>query len=341
MPRSHAPDGPRRPPTIYDISAAAGVAASTVSKVLGTRANAYSISPDTRARILAAAKDLGYEVDPAQRQRRGRRTGVIGVIYGTAVPLNHPVYEPISDRLGATMAAEGYRMEFLPAASWAEVREHLATHAMDGVLLVPYLPVGEPEARAALNLPMVVFNDRCSLPIPQVIPDDALGVTLAVEHLVALGHERIVYADIADRPRRHGSEAVRLAAYRAAMARRKLTPLDLCDGPAAVLDRVRGAGGTAILTYNNQLALDLLPVLRQRGIRLPDDLSLVSGTDLRVGSLVEPGLTAVAVPMEAMADRACTELFALLKGQTMAAEHLIVIPPHLVVRGSSGPPPRR
>ena len=329
---------PTRPPTIYDISEAAGVAASTVSKVLGSRSAAYAISEATRARILTVAQELGYATDPSQRPRRKRRSGVIGVIYGTALPLNHPVYEPIADRLGAAMAAAGYRMQFLPAASWVEVREHLATYAMDGVLLVPYLPPGEPEAKEALNLPMVVFNDQCSLPIPQVVSDDARGVELAIDHLVALGHRRIVYGDIADRPRHHGSEIVRRDAYRAAMAAKGLEAADWCDQPAAVWERARSAGATALLTYNNQLALDLLPVLRQRGVRIPEDLSLVSGTDVRVGSLVEPGLTAVSVPMEAMADRACQELFALLQGQVSAGPRTIIIPPRLVVRGSSGAP---
>lgn len=339
MPHPTPSNDPSRPPTIYDISAAAGVAASTVSKVLGLRASTYSISAETRDRILAVAKELGYMTDPSQRHRRGRRTGVIGVMYGTAVPLNTPVYESITDRLESTMATAGYRMQFFPAGTWTEMRDHLNTHAMDGVLLVPNLPPGEPEAREALNLPMVVLNDHCSLPIPQVVCDDTLGMTLAMEHLLGLGHQRIVFADINDRPREHGSENIRRNAYCAAMMKHGLTPDTMKGGAAAVLDHVLKVKGTAILTYNNQMALALLPLLRQRGLRLPDDLSLVSGTDLRVGSLVEPGLTAMVVPMGAMADRACAELFAIIQGQAPIEEPCIMIPPTMAIRGSSGPPP--
>ncbi len=339
MASSPIPPPAGRQPTIYDISRHADVAVSTVSKVLGRRSEAYPISSETRARVLRAAQELGYELDPVRRPRRGRRSGVIAVVYGTMAPPNHAVYEPLSERLGQLVADEGCRLELLSASTWDDLRHLLNRHPMDGCLLIPYLPPGDPDPRIPFTLPMVILNDRADLPVPHVWSDEGIGQELVVEHLFGLGHHRLLYADIDDRPRSHSSEVERLEAFHRALSRRNLE-LRWCRGDAAtVIDRALAEDVTAIVTYNNQLAVHLVPELRRRGLRAPQDLSLVCGSDFKAAALV--GLTSVVVPMVAMAERACHELFDLIHGEVDPGRRELVLPPTLVVRESTGPVPTR
>ena len=325
-------------PTIYDVGQRAGVAPSTVSKVLGKRSSAYPIAPETRERILVAARELGYELDPAQRGPKGRRTGIVGVIYGTDTPLSHGVYEPLADHLGRMAAADGYRLEFYPARTWAEVRDVLNGHAMDGCLMVPFHPEGEPDPRAPVLVPTVILNDRSRLPVPQVVTDDDRGIDLLLEHLIGLGHKRILYGDILGRPRIHVSEAVRRDAFVAGIQRAGL-PLFVDRGePVELLDRAVAAGVTAIITYNNQLAVGLIPEFRRRGIAVPGGISLACATDIRMATLVDPGLTSINIPMVEMAEAALRELMGMMHGQTRPGPRVISVPQSLTIRGSTAPP---
>ena len=331
------PDG-KQSPTIYDIGQRAGVAPSTVSKVLGKRSSAYPIAPETRERILAAARELGYELDPALRGPKGRRTGIIGVIYGTDTPLSHGVYEPLADHLGRMAAAAGYRLEFYQARTWDEVREVLSGHSMDGCLMVPFHPEGLPDPRAPLLVPTVILNDYSRLPVPQVVTDDDHGIDLILEHLIGLGHRRIMYADIASRPRTHASEAVRRDAFATGMQRAELPVLSERGDPAEILDRAGLAGVTAIITYNNQLAVGLIPELRRRGIAVPFGMSLVCATDISLATLIDPGITAINVPMTEMAEVALRELQAMMHGAIRPGQRIIKVPQALTIRGSTAAP---
>jgi LacI family transcriptional regulator len=326
-------------PSIADIARQLGVAPSTVSKVLGPHAERYRITPELRQRILACAKALGYRPDLRNRARATRRSGMVGVLYSSPSPTTHVVFEYLGTHLAHHLGRHGYRTCYLPAGDWQEVRSRLAEHRVDGCLLLPHLPRKVPGVRHPESLPLVVINALTDLPVPQVVTDDVQGVGLLVDHLVDLGHRRIAYADVQERPFGHYSEAWRRQGYRQAMERHGL-PLQEHAGEAAdLLPWLEGHGGTAAITYNHQIALDLTREIRRRGLSVPGRFSFACASDIAVGALVDPAWTAVRIPLAAMVARAVEELVARMEGRKPLGQERIVIAQDIVVRDSTGAAP--
>ena len=328
-------------PSIHAIARHLGLAPSTVSKVLGPHAERYRIGTETRERILKAAEELGYRPDLRNRARAMRRTGMVGVLYATPSPTTHVVFEHFGTLAAEALARHGCRPCYLPAANWAEVRRCLAEHRVDGCILIPPLPAAATDDRPPESLPMVLVNALADLPVPQVITDDAQGVTLLVDHLVGLGHRRIAYADLPTRPFGHYSETARRQGYQEAMRRQGLEPGDYRGDADGLLGFLDSWGGTAAITYNHQLALDISQRIRRTAIPVPARFSFACASDTSYGVLLDPPWTAIEIPMAAMVDRAVGELMALIEGRTASDLRRIVVPQTLRIRGTTGPAPAR
>ena len=325
-------------PDIHDISRLAGVSPATVSKILGPHADAYRISPATRERVIAAAKELGYVPNRIKSFQATRKSHVIGLLYAERFPLAHAVYEEISGDLAAILAEHGFKLAFYPVETWSDIAKTAARFPMDGCILAPPLPTGPIPPGAASGLPLVILNAASDYPAPQIRTDDAQGMRTLLGHLLTLGHHRIWYADL-PRTDRHYSETLRLDAYRAVLQEAGL-PEFICIGTAAeVLAKVRSHHGTALVTYNNQLATKLIPELRQTGVAIPTDLSVATATDDKIAKLVDPAWTCLAIPMPQMVRQACAELVAIIQGLEEQALRVLTFPQRLIIRDSTGKPP--
>ena len=211
--------GSRSPrPTIRDIAARAGVSKSLVSLALG---NAPRVAPATREAILAAAEELGYRRNAAAQALGAHRTRTIGVF---ALDLHNPITADLLQAVQAEARRRDYRTIVVvggedPAAERAEL-EKLLEFRVEGIIALGHrLPHGAPEAFTA-DCPAVVIGSQHPgiAHLVSMSTDDVAGASLAVDHLVALGHERIVHVD-------GGSSAVardRRRGYRAAMRRHGL-----------------------------------------------------------------------------------------------------------------------
>lgn len=326
--------------SIEDIARAGGVAHSTVSRALR---NHPHISAATRARIQRLAQELGYTPDGVAQSLQRRRTNSVGLVVTT---IDDPFFADVMRGVEEVARPAGISV-FLNAShndreQEIEVVETFHRRRVDGVLVAAsQIGVAHAERLRRIAVPVVLINNQAAVepdPFHAVAVDDYAGACLAVEHLLALGHRRIAYAGVTNRPRSNGR---RLAGYRAALTaagvpppdERALLPTDaeMTAGDVAVgrlqAARLRELGVTAVCCYNDMLAIGM-----QLASNVPDELSVVGFDDTAPGRYVTPPLTTTRQPMRELGRRAMAMLLDLLDGREVEDQ---VLPPALVVRGST------
>ncbi|HWG55465.1 MAG TPA: LacI family DNA-binding transcriptional regulator [Gaiellaceae bacterium] len=334
-PASHA-----RPVTLADIAREAGTSASTASRALSGRGY---VSPVARERLLQAAERLGYVPNASARTLKQKTSRVVGVVVSD---LGNQFYARLAAGIEQALRESGYQMMLLGDNSQSEeelaaARAFLAMRA-PGVIMTP---VGS-AATALLHRQgvAVVEVDRrlADVPCDAVLTDNERGAREATEHLLSLGHERIALLVVETE---WTSDVGRLRGYRAALGDAGVEPdpdlvvavepgaSDVDERVASLLDR----RPTAIFAANNQLAETAWRLIRERGLRLPRDISLVAFDDLPWMEMVDPGITAVAQPTFELGRRAAELLLrrAVAPDRPPQVEQL---EPSLVVRGSTGAP---
>jgi LacI family transcriptional regulator len=337
-----AENGQRSRPTLAEIAAEAGVSLPTVSKVVNGRAD---VAPATRARIEQLLGERNYR-HPGVRS--GRRSGLVDVVFNGldspwAVEILRGVEEWCSAHsMGAAVSA--VRHGSARPASWTSA---LASHDTDGVLLVTSeLTPSQLQQLREDNIPLVVI-DPVNLPepdLPSVGATNWAGGIAATDHLIARGHQRI--AAIGG-PADYLCSRARIDGYRFSLERaglrydRSLVKhgdfqhqggfacagelLDLDDRP------------TAIFAGSDQQALGVYEAARQRGLRIPEDLSVVGFDDLPVDQWLSPPLTTVRQPLAEMGRVAADMLGTLIDGLPLASRR-VELATELVVRASTAPP---
>ena len=328
-----------RPPTVTmaDVAARAGVSRALVSIVLRGLPGA---SPANRDRVLRAAADLDYRPDERARLLGSSRSRTVGVVFGLHRPFHGELVEALYNAVGGT----GYRLALEPAAPTrpeAEAVRALLDYRCEALLLL-----GPALSRAAIEdlaerVPVVVLARALrGQPVDTVRTDDASGARLAVEHLLALGHRRVVHLH----GRRAAGAAERRAGYRAAMRAAGLEPelvaggLGDRDGERAAADVLRGDGPGAVLAFNDPCAAGLLSAARKRGIEVPGRLSIVGYDDSALAALSTIALTTVGQDAGALAAHAVERAIARVREPQLPATE-IVVAPRLVVRGTTAAPP--
>ena len=344
-----APKG-NGPATLRDVAADAGVHPATASRALnpGTRA---LVNEDTARRVLESAARLGYRPNPIARGLKTNRSYTIGVV----VPdLRNPLFPPIARGVEERLEPSGYTSLLANTDNDPE-REKLSFEALrarqvDGVI-TGTARRHHPLLRELCDtgLPVVQVNRRMDDDdIPSVVADDIAGVRLAIDHLAELGHTQIGHVA--------GSLEVstgqqRLDGFLQAMADRglevdgRLTPtaLNYSEAEGYRLTRALLQGGapfTAILAGNDLMALGCIDALREAGLGVPDDVSVVGFNDMDWSGRFAPPLTTVRVPhYELGVQAAALMLERLSTGDAVPAHPAkhIVLPVEMVVRGSTAP----
>lgn len=341
-----------RPPSMADVAARAGVSHQTVSRVLN--GHAY-VRPDTRDRVLAAIDELGYRPNRAARALVTARSATIGIL---AAEQTH--FGPASTVLAieAAARAEGYFVSVgtvpaYDAASVTTVLDQLMNHGVDGVVVVvPLREVMRLIDDVAPAVPVVAVAARGDIPagspIRYVHVDQTRGGSLATEHLLGLGHERI--AHVAGPDGWYDADR-RGAAYREAMARAGLEADVVVAGDWSARDGYEigvglaeriaaGTGPTAVFAASDYLAMGLLRAFWERGVRVPEDVSVVGFDDIDGSGFLIPALTTVRQPFAPLGDAAVRALLDRWSSDPAGSAGAVaaVIPPELVERGSTAPP---
>jgi LacI family transcriptional regulator, galactose operon repressor len=300
------------------------------------------ISSATVERVRAAAAELGYRPDFAARSLRTRRSGTIGLV----VPdLTNPVIPPIVRGAEEALWAAGLACLLADTdndqAREAVLIEELRARRCEGLIVASATRGSEAvEALAREDVAAVLVTrgiDSGALPL--VAADDAAGVHAVVEHLVALGHERIAHVT---GPRELSTTERRLRAFREALAgagapvvHGEAFTIAAGERAAAALLRAH-PDVTAIVAGNDMIALGCYAALAAAGRRCPDDVSVTGHNDMPFVAQAQPPLTTVAIPARELGAEAARVLLARLRGEDVPAR--VLLPTRLIPRGSTAAP---
>lgn len=332
--------------TIADVAKRAGVSAMTVSRVIN---NSGYISQETRQRVEQAIAELGYVPNALARGLRFKQTKTLALVL---TDITNPFFTTLARGVEDTASAQGFSVIFCNTDESKEKETSylnvLVQKQVDGVLLVP--AQSAPESVTFLRergVRFVVLDRRIpDTDTDTVRGDSEQGAYALVRHLLELGHRRIAALS--------GPEVVSTAADRVAGYRRALAESGLMPEPELVRYgsftqesgyRMAQAAlalaqpPTALVTGNNFIAIGALRALREAGLRVPDDISLVTFDDLPAAVIIDPFLTVAAQPAYEMGRRATALLLERLAEGGPPAPQEIVLPAKLIVRRSSGPPP--
>lgn len=314
--------------TVRDVARAVGVSISTVSRALSAPER---VAPETRDRVTTVAAELGYQPNRAAAGLRAGRTGAIGLL----VPdLANPYFAVVAKGVAERARDHGLGVFVVdsdedPAAE-VELLRGLA-HQTDGVILAsPRAIRADREVVGAK--PVVVVNQDGPL---AVVSDVVDGMRLALEHLAGLGHRRVAYVG---GPASSWSDARRRAALTDAAGRGVDVvalgpyPPTLAGGVAAV-DAVVGSGATAAITFNDVVAVGLVRAVRERGLSVPADLSVIGWDDTYLAALASPPLTSVGSDLREVG-RSATDLLVGSSGGDAGAA-TVTLPASLAVREST------
>ncbi|GAB2964802.1 LacI family DNA-binding transcriptional regulator [Streptomyces pseudoechinosporeus] len=326
--------------TAEDVAAEAGVSPSTVARCF---TSPEQVRAKTRERVLAVAGRLGYTPSRVARSLALGRTRTLGLI----VPdIANPGFAVIVKAVQARARHKDYAVFLADTDEHPDDEYELAltlARQVDGLLLVaPRMDterIGEIVARA----PSVIVNR----PVPGVqsvlVPTDD-GLRQAVAHLHALGHRHLALVLGA---RDSWSTEQRAHAVRTACEEHGLKLTEF--GPhepkfhtgAQIADLALASGATAVVAHNDLLALGVLARLSERGVRVPDDVSLVGVDDILLAATSTPALTSVRLPLDVLGERAVNLLLRRIGHDTPrpAEPEEIALDSELIVRRSTGPAP--
>lgn len=325
--------------TIKQIADATGVHPSTVSRALDPKKR-HLVAEEVAKRIASHAEALGYQPNRLAASLRLGRSNLIGVLLPD---IANPVFAPILGGITEALTAEGYAPIVADAGNSSSQQilfvETLLSQRVDGLILAT---VSQDDELVGFclgrGLPVMLVNrsearDRVS----SVVSDDHLGMRLAVDHLVGLGHRRV--AHIAG-PSSTSTGVLRRDGFERAMSHHGLAGT-VCD--ATSYTRQAGADAatsilntkiTAIVAANDLLALGALDALKRRNLRCPKDVSIVGHNDMPFMDVVSPPLTTVRIEHREMGRRAARMLIHAIKTGSSDVVH-VVLRSELIIREST------
>lgn len=326
-------------PTMEDVAARAGVSRALVSIVFRSAAGA---SEGTRRRVLDAADEIGYQPD-VRASRLGRsRTRVLGVVFA----LGHDFHAEVIDGIYAAAGDQGYEVVLSGVSarrSEAEAVRAVLAERCEAVVLIGSGLAARDIAELASRLPTVSVLRQLRAPSVDVVrTDEAAGLEQLVDHLHALGHERIVHLHGRGAP----SATLRRRAYASAMDRRRLAAVSLPggvteeDGARAAERILLGPSErrpTAVAAFNDRCALGLMHTLMRRGLPVPERMSVAGFDDIAAAGFTHVGLTTVRQDTDRLGRLVVGRLRHRLE-QSGGPYPAAVVAPTLVVRETTAPP---
>jgi DNA-binding LacI/PurR family transcriptional regulator len=321
--------------SIREVAEKAGVSPATVSRVF---THAAVVSAPVRQRVEAAAKELGYEPHPVARSLARGRTGNLGIV----VPdIANSFASVIAKAVQSEARAAGYAL-FIAGSDRRPDEEYRLTRAMalqvDGLLMMSPRMSDEQFQQVTALRPVVVINrlvDGC----PAALITTADGMNQAVDHLHALGHRQIVY--LGGSPAY--SNTTRLDAFRAACARLGLDGMEIAlddsrfSAGVRAGDLVLACGATAVIAYNDEVAVGVLNRLAYRGVRVPEQMSLIGFDDTGLAEMAMPRLTSVRLPASLVGATAVRMLLDHVDRHTGVDGERAYFPSELVIRSTTSP----
>lgn len=332
-----------RPP-LRDVATLAGVSEPTVSRVMNGR---EGVAAGTRAKVVEALAEFGFHDIP---DPSAIRTGVVGVITGE---LTNPVFGELSEAVITRLARHGLvatlgvaTRNLTPESRYVD---EFVSRGIDGLVMIAGGharmdgDMSLYDQLAERDLPFVLVNgEDIGVDVPYVIADEAIGAERAVQHLLSLGHERI--GAVLGQRMYVGTTRHELGVRRAAAGRVDVADTDIVSAPFTYEGGRAGArqlltrGITAIVCANDLMALGAVAAVRQSGLSVPNDVSIVGydGTDFTATS--DPALTTLRQPFDDMGELIADALVSEIDRSRRFRDRY-VFAPELIVRSSTGSAP--
>jgi DNA-binding LacI/PurR family transcriptional regulator len=331
------------PVTIEDIAQHLGIAVSTVSKAL----NDYSdVSQETKDRVLEATRQLDYHPSATARNLRRKRTDKIGFSFSFPVSL---VSDYVSRLITGSVTAaeqEGYNLILYPLLDnqVAQLTRICRAREVDGLLLLGRAQM-EQTTIAVLNqeaIPFVVVGRRVENPdVSFVTPDHSAGALSITRHLIELGHRRIAFTR---RPELGITSRDRLASYKQALMEAGVPydhglVVDTSTEPGRDYEAMNTLldlpnPPTAVFAIHDTVALECLRAVKDRGLRVPEDVAIAGFDDWRASLTTNPPLTTIHPPLSEVGYRATEILLARVADKSLPPAQL-TLPVEMVVRQST------
>lgn len=334
-------------PTLEDIAKRAGVSRSTVSRVIN---NHPHVRPEVRERVWKIIRELNYQPHAVARSLAKRQTSVIGLIIPQAVAVifADPFFPTVIRGISDACNSSGY---YLMLALFSSSKEEAGLYNrfirsghLDGVIISSTV-VDDPLIPRLLEdkVPFVLIGRYPDDPrVNYVDADNVTGAQMAVDYLLRLGHRRIAMITgplgyIAARDRYEG--------YKQALQKRGL----IVDENLVVESDFSESGGyqamkellrwepTAVFAASDAMAMGAMKAIREAGLRIPDDVSVIGFDDHEFASYTTPPLTTVRQPIYRLGFTATTTLVEILEGKVETPQHL-VLPTELILRNTCAPP---
>ena len=324
-------------PTIYDVAREAGVAPSTVSRAF---ARPGRVNAETAQRIRDVAERLGYRTGPVAAAARVRENTGHRVLALVVPDARNPFYAHVQRSVQVAAQRAGYMVLVTDAQESGEGERAAVERLLpfvDGLALAGSRLPDAAIRHVARQKPVVVLN-RVTLDVPSVVPDNAAGALKVLEHLAGLGHTTVEYLSgpVASWTEGARWQALQSCSTDAGLRVHRLGPFtpDVAGGVLAAAELARRRP-TAVVAYNDQMAIGVLKGLVSQGIRVPEQISVVGFDNIESAELITPALTTVACPIGALGTAAVQSLTALVEGQEQRVRPRLVLPVRLVTRAST------
>jgi LacI family transcriptional regulator len=331
----------KKRPTIGDVAKAAGVSAATVSRVLNGKRR-FRATPEVRQRIIETARQIGYVPDLAARTLTTGSTRIVGVFTSPYSHFSEGINDALIQGIGSVLHDADFDV-FYQLSSAMEWTHSLPFWRFDGAIL---LQMPRPSVVAELDrrgVPYVCINERVGHPDAYVLADDETGMRYALQHLAQLGHKRLAYANARTFYFDHYSVHERYAMLLKGTRERQIDLAPFHDLPFAsatvfLREVVIQGHATGIISYDHQIATELVGASYELGLRIPEDFSLICFNDVFPVKLLPPPLTAIAVAGHEMGRMGAELLLSSIGRNRPKAPHMVRVPESLIVRASTAAP---
>ncbi|GAB4540221.1 MAG: LacI family DNA-binding transcriptional regulator [Anaerolineae bacterium] len=327
---------------LEDIARETGFSIATVSRVLAN--SDYPVNPAIREKVLEVAQAMGYKPNIAARSLRSNRTNTIGIIVDDIMsPFVPPIVRGIQDCL-----RENDFLSVIVNSDWDPDQEQeaintLISRPVDGIIFVEYSHLVHSETLEESNKPRMFVHRIFGSPIKNsVVPDDHYGATLAVRHLISLGHQRIAYIN---GPENWHNSRTRYVGYKDELESHNIIfnpdlvqsgDWELESGYKATQNLLNlDEPPTAIFAANDLMALGAVYAIQDAGLDVPKDVAVVGYDNRDFAKIVRPGITTVAMPVYEMG-RIATESLLKQIAEGRAEMEEIKVQGELIIRDTCG-----
>jgi DNA-binding LacI/PurR family transcriptional regulator len=333
-------------PTIEEVAERSGFSTATVSRALRGLPN---VAPSTRERVIRAAEDLNYVIDPYASRLATGRTMTIGIV----IPLvDQWFYNKVSIIAETVLNAHGYdvlRYSITGSKSRSQLLRQIATgRRVDGLIVVTTpLDEADEELLRESGLPVVTVETVADA-FPSVACDNFAAAMTATHHLVNLGHRKIaIISGLSDDPMRFPIPRNRREGYLRALEENDIefrpefdVPGNFSyEGGAEAMTQLLSVhqSPTAVFAFSDEMAIGALKTIRDSGLRVPEDVSVIGFDDHDVSNYV--GLTTIHQPVAQYGDLAASILLSILSDEAPDEGFNTELPTKLVIRSTTGAAP--